>query len=292
MLDVLRNIIIACRPKHWIKNLLVFALPFSDGLIIGTNFDSGALTRGIIVFCCLSAMSSANYIFNDICDLDHDRQHAKKKMRPIAAEHLTIGLGFFLAIGLASLSLALSLLVGDGVWQYVLLFGFLQLIYTLVLKQLSGYDLVSLSLLYVFRAIIPASYEQIGLSKWFLVIFFAGALFLATGKRYSEIRYSGANTTRKSLSSYNEVQLAIWVGISLSLFITSYLSWIFTFADASSFLILLASLIPMSVILIRVSSLTLSEHGEDPTKVIFRQKDNFFLIAIWLTLYLVGKNYL
>jgi decaprenyl-phosphate phosphoribosyltransferase len=292
MLDVLRNIIIACRPKHWIKNLLVFALPFSDGLIIGTSFDPGALTRGFIVFCSLSAMSSANYIFNDIHDLDHDKQHAKKKMRPFAAEHLSIGFGLLLATGLASLSLALSLLVGNGVWQFVLLFGFLQLVYTLILKQLSGYDLVSLSLLYVFRAIIPASYEQIGLSKWFLVIFFAGALFLATGKRYSEIRYSGVSITRKSLSSYNELQLALWVGVSLSLFITSYLSWIFTFADDSSFLILLASFFPMTVILIRVSSLTLSEHGEDPTKAIFRQKDNFLLVAIWLTFYLVGKNYL
>jgi len=292
MWDVLINAVVACRPKHWIKNLLVFALPLSDGLLIGTNFNSGALGRGIIVFCCLSAMSSANYIFNDIRDLEPDRQHAKKKMRPFAAGNLSTSLGLFLATGLVSLSMALSLLIGGGIWRYVLLFGALQIAYTLVLKHLSGYDLVTLSLLYVFRAIIPASYEPIGLSRWFLVIFFAGALFLATGKRYAEIRYSGNGKTRKVLSSYNEVHLALWVGVSLSLFIISYLNWIFTFTDDSSFPILLASFIPMSVILIRVSSLTLSKQGEDPTKVIFRQKDNFLLVTIWLVLYLVGKGYL
>jgi len=292
MLDVLRNALIACRPKHWIKNLLVFALPLSDGLLIGMNFNPGALGRGIIVFCCLSAMSSANYIFNDIRDLEHDRQHAKKKTRPFAAGNLSTGLGLFIATGLVSFSTAFSLLIEGGVWRYILFFGALQIAYTLVLKHISGYDLVALSLLYVFRAIIPATYEPIGLSKWFLVIFFAGALFLATGKRYAEIRYSSDVKTRKVLSSYNEMHLALWVGISLSLLIISYLNWIFTFTDNSSFLILLASFVPISVLLIRVSSLTLSEQGEDPTKVIFRQKDNFLLVAIWLALYLVGKGYL
>jgi decaprenyl-phosphate phosphoribosyltransferase len=181
---------------------------------------------------------------------------------------------------------------GGGAWRLVLLFGVLQLAYTLVFKHLSGYDIVLLSLLYVFRAVIPASYEEVALSKWFLVIFFAGALFLATGKRYAEIRYSGTKMTRKVLDSYTEIQLSLWIGISLSLLIVSYLSWIFTFTGNSSFLILLASIIPMFVILIRVSALTMSESGEDPTKVIFRQKDNFLLLAVWLALYLKGKGYL
>jgi decaprenyl-phosphate phosphoribosyltransferase len=181
---------------------------------------------------------------------------------------------------------------GGGVWRLVLLFGVLQLAYTLVFKHLSGYDIVLLSILYVFRAVIPAFYEEIVLSKWFLVIFFAGALFLATGKRYAEIRYSATKITRRVLESYTEIQLFIWTCVSLALLIISYLNWIFTFTGDSSFLILLASIIPMFVLLIRISSLTISEGGEDPTKVIFQQKDNFLLVAVWLVLYLKGKGYL
>jgi 4-hydroxybenzoate polyprenyltransferase len=179
-----------------------------------------------------------------------------------------------------------------GIWQYVLFFGALQLAYTLVFKNLSGYDLVTLSLLYVFRALIPGSYEEIVLTKWFLVIFFAGALFLASCKRYAELRFSEKEITRKVLSSYSEIQLALWIGVSLSLLIVSYLSWIFTFTGDANFLILLASIIPMSIILIRVSSLTMSEGGEDPTKVLFEQKDNFILLTFWLGLYLIGKGFL
>jgi decaprenyl-phosphate phosphoribosyltransferase len=279
------------RPKHWIKNLLVFALPLSDGIIIGTNFDFKAIERGLIVFLSLSAMSSANYVFNDIRDINNDRLHEKKKMRPFAAGNLSIGLGIGLATFLMILSILLSTLI-VGIWQYVLFFGALQLAYTLVFKNLSGYDLVTLSLLYVFRALIPGSYEEIVLTKWFLVIFFAGALFLASCKRYAELRFSEKEITRKVLSSYSEIQLALWIGVSLSLLIVSYLSWIFTFTGDANFLILLASIIPMSIILIRVSSLTMSEGGEDPTKVLFEQKDNFILLTFWLGLYLIGKGFL
>lgn len=290
-LKLIGNVVKALRPKHWIKNLLVFALPLSDGLIIGSKFDTSAIARGLVVFFSLSAMSSANYILNDIRDVENDRQHEKKKKRPFAAGDLSIGIGIFLAFVLVVLSIALSLLVA-GVWQYVLLFGVLQLLYTLVFKNLSGYDVVTLSLLYVFRALIPGSYEDIVLTKWFLVIFFAGALFLATSKRYAEIRYSGNEMTRRVLSSYTEIQLALWIGVSLSLLIVSYLNWIFTFTGDANFLELLASIIPISIILIRVSSLTISRSGEDPTKVLFQQKDNFILLTFWLALYLKGKGFL
>ena len=287
-----KPIIVAMRPKHWIKNLLVFALPLSDGLIIGSDSDLNAIVHGVIIFISLNAMSSANYILNDIRDIDRDRMHAEKRLRPVASGELSIGLGILLAFGLLFLSLVTSLCVGGGVWRLVLLFGVLQLAYTLVFKHLSGYDIVLLSILYVFRAVIPAFYEEIVLSKWFLVIFFAGALFLATGKRYAEIRYSATKMTRRVLESYTEIQLFIWTCVSLALLIISYLNWIFTFTGDSSFLILLASIIPMFVLLIRISSLTISEGGEDPTKVIFQQKDNFLLVAVWLVLYLKGKGYL
>jgi decaprenyl-phosphate phosphoribosyltransferase len=284
-------ILVAMRPKHWVKNLLVFALPFSDGLIFGSNFDINAIVRGCILFFSLSAISSANYILNDIRDLDQDRLHATKKERPFAAGKISSNCGILTALGLFVLSLGASLMV-EGAWKLLLLFGALQSLYTFIFKNLSGYDLVLLSILYVFRAVLPASYEQIPLSKWYLVIFFAGALFLATGKRYAEIRFSGKEVTRKVLTTYSEIQLALWIGVSLTLFLTSYLSWIFTFVEDSGFLILLTSVIPMFVILIRISSLVLSKHGEDPTKVMFQQKDNLFLLLVWLILYLLGKGFL
>lgn len=294
MLQDLNSCLVAMRPKHWIKNLLVFALPLSDGRIIGSSSEVNSILRGLIVFTSLSAISSANYILNDLKDIDEDRKHNIKKFRPFAAGELSIKIGICLSALLVFFSLGTSALLGNlRTSILIVFFGVLQFLYTLLLKNLSGYDLVTLATLYVYRAVLPAAYEEISLSKWFLVFFFAGALFLASGKRYSEFRHSGKGLqTRKVLSAYTELQLALWIAISLSLLIFSYLNWIFTFSSNQDFLIILASLIPMCIVLIRVSFLTMSEEGEDPTKIIFRNKDNIILIAIWLMLYLIAKGYL
>ena len=287
-------ICVAMRPKHWVKNLLVFALPLSDGLIIGSNFDVNSISRAFIIFLSLSFMASANYIVNDINDVGEDRKHPVKKFRPFAAGHLSSRTGFCIAFLLIVFSLGFSLLV-ENLQTTVLIgfFGILQFLYTLILKRLSGYDLVALSTLYVYRAVLPASYEQIDLSKWFLVIFFAGALFLASGKRYAEFCHTGHDVgTRKVLSNYTELQLAIWIAVSLALLITSYLNWIFTFPSSINFMFIIVSLIPVCILLIRISFLTMSKSGEDPTKILFRQKDNLVLFGIWLILYLFAKGYL
>jgi decaprenyl-phosphate phosphoribosyltransferase len=294
VIKLFRFILIAMRPKHWIKNLLVFALPFSDGLIIGSNFDSDSIWRALVIFLSLSGVSSANYIFNDIRDIEADRLHVSKKNRPFAAGELSKQMGIYFALTLLIISLSFSLLIGNPFTTLIVfLFGVLQFVYTLLFKHMSGYDLVTLSSLYVFRAVLPATYEQIVLSKWFLVIFFAGALFLASGKRYAEIRSTSAELgSRKVLKSYSELQLALWMAVSLALLIMSYLNWIFTFTSSENFPVMLASLFPLCILLIKVSFLTMSEGGEDPTRVIFKHKDSLVLIGIWLILYLVGKEYL
>jgi Ni,Fe-hydrogenase I cytochrome b subunit len=59
----------ALRPHHWIKNLAIFILPLSGGLLIGNQFSSESLSNGIFYFICLSLISSANYLINDVIDI-------------------------------------------------------------------------------------------------------------------------------------------------------------------------------------------------------------------------------
>jgi decaprenyl-phosphate phosphoribosyltransferase len=289
----IHSVFIAMRPKHWSKNGLVLALPLSDGVIIGSNFDLEAIWRALTVFISLSLISSANYILNDIRDREHDRRHEVKKFRPIASGEIGIPIALSISFILTFFSLAISIFfINARTCLLVLCFGIFQLLYTVFLKNFSGYDLVALSLLYVYRAVIPAAYEEIILSKWFLVIFFAAALFLASGKRYAELHNQGNRNTRKTLSSYSKLHLSLWIAISIAVLIISYINWIFSFAESSGFTIVFTSIIPIIVILIRVSYLTLSEFGEDPTKIVLHHKDNLILLVIWLSLYLLGKGYL
>ena len=81
---VLRALLIAVRPKQWTKNLIVFfALFFTVGDAWGLNDPGGALSlvgKATLAFALFSALSSAVYLFNDICDLERDRRHGTSRV--------------------------------------------------------------------------------------------------------------------------------------------------------------------------------------------------------------------
>ena len=74
-------LLVAMRPQEWIKNLLVFA-----GLLFSGKLDEGAqVLDATLAFTAFCAISSAGYLFNDLRDMAHDRQHPEKRLRPIAS---------------------------------------------------------------------------------------------------------------------------------------------------------------------------------------------------------------
>ena len=81
------------RPKHYIKNLLILIpLVFSKNL-----FTVSYLFKSFLGFCSFSLLSSAIYIFNDIHDIDADRQHEVKCHRPIASGLISVPLAYCVA---------------------------------------------------------------------------------------------------------------------------------------------------------------------------------------------------
>jgi decaprenyl-phosphate phosphoribosyltransferase len=293
MIDLFQQVFLACRPKQWIKNALVFALPLSDGMIIGHSFKFNVLLRGLFAFTSLSWISSANYIINDIFDIKMDKNHPTKSYRPIASGKLSVSIGILTALILSILSLGLCrLTLGTNTFISLALFGLLQFLYSCFFKHQYGFDLVVLATLYVVRALIPTLYEKIQISQWFFIIFFASALFLVAGKRYSEIQNNSFLKTRKVLGIYSKTHLQIWISVSLSLLVVSYLNWIFTFSKHPGFVLMLTSMLPMSIILIRISVIALTSLGEDPSKFVFNDKANLTLLIIWGAMYMKGKGYI
>jgi decaprenyl-phosphate phosphoribosyltransferase len=293
MIKVLESIFVASRPKHWIKNLLVFALPLSDGLLIGNAVRGEAFLRGFYFFFALSLISSGNYLINDILDKNVDVLHPKKSKRPIASGKLSINLAIIVAIAVILLPIALTFILFDAFTSLMLsLFALLQLSYSTFFKSKPAFDVVLLSMLYVGRSLFPALYENIAVSQWFLMIFFSAALFLSFGKRFAEMRNQPDDAHRKVLLTYSEIQLQIWIAISLSVLVMSYANWIFSLSDTQGFALILLSVIPMSILLIRMSGFALSKYGEDPTKFIFKSPIDIGILSIWLFLYLLGKGYL
>ncbi|GEM_PF-6728413 len=80
-----RDLFFAARPKHWVKNLFVF-LP----LIFGQKlFVYPYNVRTLVVFALFSLAASGTYLLNDLIDLGADRFHRTKRLRPLAAGHIS-----------------------------------------------------------------------------------------------------------------------------------------------------------------------------------------------------------
>ena len=118
------------RPRQWTKNLLLFA-----GILFSVRLDElDAWAAAIAVFCAYCAASSAAYLVNDVHDVDYDRRHPLKRMRPVASGELTAPLALTVAGVLAGVAIGLAAVLNLPSVALVVGFLALQAAYTLVLK--------------------------------------------------------------------------------------------------------------------------------------------------------------
>ncbi len=190
----------ASRPRHWTKNLLVFAAPlFSFQLELLIWLKS---LQSLVCFCLLS---SAIYIFNDIIDAHSDRLHPIKKYRPIAAKLLSPQIASIFSFILIIISLYLGYYVSNSLLLILLIYLSIQISYCLKLKDEPLFDLICIASGFLLRAIAGGVSSDLIISPWFLLSIGLLALFLALEKRKAEMRNININysTTRKVLKRYS-----------------------------------------------------------------------------------------
>lgn len=176
-------LLIACRPRQWPKNLLVFAAP-----LFAFRFEAELLwrTAGALVAFCL--ISSAIYLLNDCLDVASDRAHPSKRRRPIAAGQVSVPTALATAALLATLSLCLAAGISSMLAAVVALYGLIQTGYCLWLKRMPLLDLFCIASGFLLRAIAGVVAGGFGFSPWFLLTVGLLALFLAIEKRKAELR--------------------------------------------------------------------------------------------------------
>ncbi len=185
-------ILMALRPKQWIKNGLVF-LPFlfAIDLTWGTGHLEpvpGLLLRGALVFLSFCALSSAVYVFNDLMDRRADQQHPLKRRRSIASGKVAAPTALALMVGLASSGLVVMALVAPLLGGLGLLYLGINAAYNLGVKRIVLIDVMAVASGYVLRAVAGAVAVDVTPSPWLYATTGAGALFLALGRRYAEVR--------------------------------------------------------------------------------------------------------
>jgi 4-hydroxybenzoate polyprenyltransferase/phosphoserine phosphatase len=168
------------RIHQWSKNILLFVPAITSYKLLVSNVFLNTL-QGFFAF---SLLASGIYILNDILDIDFDREHPKKKNRPIASGDISIFQGYILLVICFSGSFFLTSGLGNVFYLIVCTYIIFNLLYSLKLKQFIVLDVILLMTFYTLRLIAGHAINNISLSPWLLS--FTIFLFFSLGllKRY------------------------------------------------------------------------------------------------------------
>ena len=299
------------RPKQWIKNLAVFpAIVFTGHL-----FNSpGSLWNVFLAFVVFCGLSSSVYVINDIFDIQKDRMHPFKKFRPLANKDLTIRYALVVFFALAIGSLILSIAVNPGFFMLVTIYLALQLAYSMFLKDITIMDILALAAGYILRVYGGEVATGYHISIWLVLTTISLSLFLAVGKRRSELTLISRFTekqieaTRKTLSHYSERLLDVYAAIFVSCTLLFYSFFTF-FENPQGFKIgldfllpeflpeyfqrkwLMITIFPVVYGLMRyLQDIYEKNEGESPEKVFLSDTPLLACVIIWVVL-VIGVIY-
>jgi len=305
MMKLIYNLFRLLRPRQWIKNLAIFAaITFS-----GELFNFQVLDRVLIGFIVLCGLSSATYIINDFFDVKSDRLHPFKKFRPLAHGDVPINIAIFLAIVLMLGSLYLGLkYVTPTFLIIIVIYLLLQFFYSLFLKAVAVADILAIAAGYILRVYAGEFASGFHISVWLLLTAISLSLFLAVGKRKSEltlvsqVKDINIANIRKSLSHYSERLLDVYATIFATSTFVFYS--LFTFLEnpkgfqlglniiLPDFLPtffyrkwLMITIAPVVYGLMRYIQDIYEKHeGESPEKVLLSDKPLLATVIIWIVL--------
>jgi 4-hydroxybenzoate polyprenyltransferase len=176
------------RAHQWVKNVLIF-LPIATS---HRFLDPPVLKIALTAFAAFSLTASAIYIANDILDVESDRGHLHKRLRPFASGSVPLAWGVIAAVVLVSGGAVLSLALPVNARWLLLAYVAATMAYSLKLKRMLFADVLALATFYTMRVLFGGAATGIQISSWTLAFFMFVFLALALTKRLSELRVKSA----------------------------------------------------------------------------------------------------
>lgn len=197
----MKYLFVSLRPQQWIKNLFIF-LPLIFGkklFVFPDNLNS------VVAFCVFSLSASAVYLLNDMMDIEKDKFHPTKYLRPIASGKVSIKQAVITAFILGSLSIVCSFSLNSYFGWIIIAYFVLNFIYSKVLKTAVIIDVFCIALFFYLRILAGSVASEVVLSHWILFMTVLLALFLGFNKRRQELRLFGKKVVSQHLvpTQYN-----------------------------------------------------------------------------------------
>ena len=232
---IVTALFVSMRPRQWYKNLIIYlAFFFTIDETWSLNTDIGAALNmfGVVTlaFLIFSALTGAVYLLNDIMDAESDRQHPRKRHRPIASGRLRIPVAWAAAIVLAVVGVTGAFLLEPAFGAISVVYALANVAYSMLLKHIVLVDVFVISGGMVLRAVAGAAIMQVPISPWLYLCTALAALLLALIKRRSQLATAGeeAVSQRPSLSRYTVEALDRLVVITATASLIAYSLYTFT----------------------------------------------------------------
>ena len=277
------------RPHQYIKNMLVFfPLFFAKKITDVTLLQSAAMA--FISFC---FAASTIYIFNDIRDIEKDKVHPKKKLRPIASGKISIKTAVITDIVFLVIALAFAFFTGLRMGCIIVIYLLINLFYSLGMKNIAILDIFAVSTGFLLRLLSGTEYGAVAKvlpSHWIIIMTFLLSLFLAIAKRRDDLVLAESGLdVRKSISGYSLEFINGVMSVMSAVIIVSYLLYTLDPGTmehygsknvyATTFFVLLGLLRYMQITFVEKKS-------GSPTEIVY--KDRFLQITIlaWILSFL------
>ncbi len=224
---MLKGLFKTMRPRQWAKNVFIFAaLVFDKQFFVVDSFLR--TLAGFALFCLIS---SSVYIFNDLADIEADRQHPEKKKRPIPSGQLSVGAAWTGGILLVAIALGLGYLLAPAFAGVIGLYFIINMAYSKWLKHIPIVDVLIIAAGFVLRVGAGVTLIHVErFSPWLYVVMSLLSLFLGFGKRRAELALlaHGAGSHRKVLDGYTIPLLDQYIMIVSGTTIVAYSLYTFS----------------------------------------------------------------
>lgn len=272
----------AMRPTQWTKNLLVAAVPLASGEFLRWS----VLGQTVVAFITFCLAASGTYLINDTVDVESDRRHPVKRFRPIAAGELSERVAVIAAVVLYAAAIGVGFLLNPALGTVVVAYIAVTLSYSLFLKHQPVIELALLSLGFLLRAIAGGAATGIPISSWFLLVAGFGSLFMAAGKRSSEldaVADASSGDTRRVLVGYTPAYLRFVWGSAATVTIAAYALWAFEVAQTPSSLPWAEiSIVPFVLAIFRYAVYVDAGRAGAPDEVVRQDRVLLALGAVWV----------
>ncbi|MBN1664328.1 MAG: decaprenyl-phosphate phosphoribosyltransferase [Deltaproteobacteria bacterium] len=220
---MLYDLLLLSRPRQWIKNLFIF-FPLFFALQI---YHPAVLLKAGLAFVVFCALASGLYIMNDYHDVDEDRLHPQKKLRPFAAGRISGNTALFSSAVLLISGLIAAWFLGVSMFCLALIYIALNVVYTIKLKHIPIIDIFIVAFGYVIRIFVGGAVTGIKIYPWIVIMTFLLALLLALGKRRDDvlILLNNGEKVKKSVDGYNLAYIDGCMMVTASITIVSYIMY-------------------------------------------------------------------